>query len=150
MASAAFLELKIHKYKNRNPKTLPAEAAQTSVAFIQKNNSTIPILLNLPSGGWEQKSGQYLSKKSVPLPAIIFGSRRVAACPRLVGSPSQRQKPLQEPESRALLQGCGSFLQVSQPRGPRAGGSKSAGNSAHEPGCANPLCGNACPGTSGP
>jgi len=66
VASAAFLGLKIYKYKNRNPEVLPAEAAQTSVAFIQKNNSTTPILLNLPSGGWEQEAGQYQLKSPSP------------------------------------------------------------------------------------
>lgn len=54
MASAAFLGLKIYKYKNRNPEALPAEAAHTSVAFIQKNNSMALVLLNLLSCGWEQ------------------------------------------------------------------------------------------------
>lgn len=55
VASAAFLGLRIYKYKNRNPEALPAKAVQMSVAFIRKNNSTALVLVNLPSCGWERK-----------------------------------------------------------------------------------------------
>lgn len=69
--SAGFLELKICKC-NRNPKELPAENAQMSVAFIWNNNSATPILLNSTSDGWEQKAGQdQLKSLSLCLPSVL-------------------------------------------------------------------------------
>lgn len=82
LALAAFLGLKIYKYKNRNPEALPAKAAQMSVAFIWKNNSTALVLINLPSCGWEHKVDS-TSQLKILFPSLPShsGCWRGAACP---------------------------------------------------------------------
>lgn len=78
---------------------LPAEAAQTSVAFIQKNNNTTPILLNLPSGGWGQKAGQYqLKSLSLSLPSFLGQGKQPQVggllCPEAEAPPGAREQAL--------------------------------------------------------
>lgn len=107
---------------------------------------------NIPPGGREQKAGQD-QLKSLSLSRIsVFGSRRAAACPRSVSTSAQRKKPCWEPESGNLAVvlwelSAGVLIWEGAEKG-----KEMQLETAHEPGCAHPLCGKACPVpcTSGP